>query len=595
MKVFRHVRACCLSATKNMKLKQKFLLYYLLGIIIPVVAVDAIIIGKIHILQKNDQRQEMEKSVDIVLQELQSVVGLATQFSHNIIYDTDLTKILSSEYQSDLSFAEDYSYLEKSFSLDSYQFIKEISNVTVYTDNPTIPETEHIKQLNDVTRKMWWYQKYMREESDFICFEDITRNAGSGINPYSGTICYIQRFKNITKQECILVLDLNYDRIYHMMLVGMRDSDIYICNGNRILFASNSAIFRDAGLQAPVVEMIQNKRLIMKQKIPAISEGWECYAVKAKMPFWKTVVSSKQLTFLSILISLLLPIIVINMLVNNVLSRVHILEHHFDGLLNERLEKIPIVENTDEIGRLFEHYNGCVDKIEELIKTVVQKNNEKHALEVTKKQAELNALNTQVNPHFMYNTLQCICMRSLIKGEKETAEIVRCLSDLLRQMSKWNNDVVTIEEELSFVEKYLSIQKYRFAEKIAYEVRMEDNVKELLIPKLTLVSFVENACVHGIEESLENGDVSVTAKADEKVLIIVIKDTGCGMDDDTLHELIHKIEVADVNMLLHSKSTGVLNAVMRLKMYFGDKLSFKISSVVNEGMRIEISIQRDIR
>ena len=67
------------------------------------------------------------------------------------------------------------------------------------------------------------------------------------------------------------------------------------------------------------------------------------------------------------------------------------------------------------------------------------------------------------------------------------------------------------------------------------------------------------------------------------------------MDDDTLHELIHKIEVADVIMLLHSKSTGVLNAVMRLKMYFGDKLSFNISSVVNEGTRVEISIQRDIR
>ena len=595
MGTFRHVKFCLSSFTKHMQLKQKFLLHCVLGMIIPVVAVDLIVICNIQTYQRREQRQQLSDAIATVLHDFSGVMEQASYFSSSIINDKELAEYLASEYQSAVSSYEAYSSLSNRFILNGYRYIREFSNVTIYVDNPTIAETEHIKQMDEVTRKSWWYQRYVNAESDIYCFEDITRNAGSGINPYAGTISYIRRFTDVKERECILVRDLNYNQIYHIMLDEVKESEIYICNDNRILFASNTDIYKGAELQEPVVQMIDSKGMFVKQEVPAVTEGWTCYAKGAKKSLLSVATSAKMLVVVLIVISLLLPTIVINILVNNIVSRLHILECHFDGLLNEQLEKIPVEENVDEIGRLFQHYNGCVDKIKQLIETVVQKNDEKHALEVTKKQAELNALNTQVNPHFMYNTLQCICMRSLIKGEKETADIIRCLSVLLRQMSKWDKDVVTIEEELSFVEKYLAIQKYRFAEKIAYEVRMEDNVRNLSIPKLTLVSFVENACVHGIEESLEDGVVSVTASATEEKLIIVIQDTGCGMDDDTVQELIYRIEVADVNMLLHSKSTGVLNAVMRLKMYFGDKLSFHISSVVNEGTRIEISIQRDIR
>ena len=101
--------------------------------------------------------------------------------------------------------------------------------------------------------------------------------------------------------------------------------------------------------------------------------------------------------------------------------------------------------------------------------------------------------------------------------------------------------------------------------------------------------------MHGIEESIESGDVSVTAHAENSQIIIVVKDTGCGMDEETLDKLRKKIEVVDVNMLYHSKSTGVLNAVMRLRMYFGERLRFTITSVVNEGTRIEIRIDREFQ
>lgn len=595
MKIFGQLKVLIASFTKNMKLKQKFMLLYLFGIFIPVIIVDLIVIFNINVYQKREQKQALENAIARVLNDFSSVIEQVTYYSRNIVSDSSLMKFLNTDYTSAGDYQEAFEEIDSKSVFHYYKFIKEVSNVTIYVDNDTITETDHIKRLNDIARRMWWYQKFEGSNSTFYIFEDITRNAGSAINPKAGTITLIRKFTNIKDRECILMLDLNYNQFFHNLLEDQIQSDIYICNSNRILFASDSSIFKSSKDKIPVVEQIRRDSVFVSKLVPAVAEDWTIYALSNKEPLWKTLLSSKELIFVILIINLLLPTIIINILVKSIISRLYILENYFDGLRNEQFDRIPEDKEKDEISQLFHHYNTTVDKIQELIDTIIERNDEKHALEATKKQAELNALNTQVNPHFMYNTLECICMRSLIKGEKETAEIVRCLSVLLRQMSKWNRDVVTIEEELSFVEKYLTIQKYRFADKIAYEVRQQDAVRDFLIPKLTLVSFVENACVHGIEESIDSGDVSVMASVEDEKVMIVVKDTGCGMDDKTLQELRAKLDVADVNMLYHSKSTGVLNAVMRLKMYFGDKLSFTISSVIDEGTRIEINIARDFQ
>lgn len=571
------------------------MLLYLVGIVIPVIVVDSIVIFNIKTYQDKEVQQDLENSVARTLREFSSVMEQVTFLSRNIVSDTSLVRFLNTTYTSVEEYQKAYEEIRNKSVLNYYKFIKEISNITIYVENDTIRASDNIRILDDDTRKAWWYQKYYGSNKPCYIFEDISRNANSAVNPHAGTVSLVRKFHTMYGRECILVLDLNYNQIHHTVLNEQSKADVYICNGNKILFASDSKIFKVEKKEVPTLEDIKLDKQVVTRIVPAVSENWVVYAVRNKETFLSALFSSKDIVIFMLCINLLLPSMLINNLVKSVLSRLQVLEQHFDWLNSEKLEKIPEDTKNDEISQLFQHYNSCVDKIQELINTIVEKNDEKHALEATKKQAELNALNTQVNPHFMYNTLECICMRSLLKGEKETADIIRCLSILLRQMSKWDKDVVPIEEELDFVQKYLTIQKYRFDEKITYEVRLEEEAKDFIIPKLTLVSFVENACVHGIEESLESGDVCVSAGVDDEKILIIVKDTGCGMDEKTLQELRKKIEVADVNMLYHSKSTGVLNAVLRLKMYFGDRLSFTITSVVDEGTRIEMRIEREFQ
>ena len=124
-------------------------------------------------------------------------------------------------------------------------------------------------------------------------------------------------------------------------------------------------------------------------------------------------------------------------------------------------------------------------------------------LEVTdatrkQKEAEIHALEAQINPHFLFNALESIRMHSILKKEEETADMIQKLAIMVRQNVDWSSDSNTIKRELAFVEAYLSLQKYRFGERLSYQINAQEDCQNILVPKLTITTFVENACVHGL-------------------------------------------------------------------------------------------------
>ena len=247
-------------------------------------------------------------------------------------------------------------------------------------------------------------------------------------------------------------------------------------------------------------------------------------------------------------------------------------------------------EGQDEIGKVIRSYNMMVVRIKELIEVVFKGNAEKQALELSKKQAELQAIQSQVNPHFLFNTLETIRMRSLIKKEDETANIIGELAILFRKSMTWGKDCITIEEEMNFIEKYINIQKYRYGDKIKFYHYIMKECEAYLIPKLTISSFVENACVHGLEATENEGVISLTITKNNEYLFIEISDNGKGFEDKRLEEIRYMIAHADHKMLNESKSTGMLNAYLRLKLHFDNQVSFDIDSKSEDGTDIMIQI-----
>ena len=209
---------------------------------------------------------------------------------------------------------------------------------------------------------------------------------------------------------------------------------------------------------------------------------------------------------------------------------------------------------------------------------------------VGRKNAELLALHSQINPHFLFNALESIRMHSILKKENETADMVEKLAVMQRQYVEWGEDFVTVSQELEFVKAYLALQKYRFGDRLNYSLEVEEDCRICKIPKLTVVTFVENACVHGIESKAAPGWIFVRIYMEKEQFVIEVEDTGNGMDEETQSELLYKMQHADIDMLRTKGRVGIVNACLRLKMMSEQQAGFELEGEEGMGTMVVIHI-----
>ena len=181
-------------------------------------------------------------------------------------------------------------------------------------------------------------------------------------------------------------------------------------------------------------------------------------------------------------------------------------------------------------------------------------------------------------------------MHSILKQENETADMVAKLAIMQRQYVEWGNDSVNITSEIEFVKAYLALQKYRFGDRLNYNIDVEDTCSEYKIPKLTIVTFVENACVHGIESKSSPGWIFVRIAGKEGKLYIEIEDTGSGMEEEKLLELEKNMRNASLEMLKSNGRVGILNACVRLKMMTENQVDFQLDGEEGVGTTVLIRI-----
>ncbi|MEK4529438.1 sensor histidine kinase [Paenibacillus sp. BGI2013] len=242
-----------------------------------------------------------------------------------------------------------------------------------------------------------------------------------------------------------------------------------------------------------------------------------------------------------------------------------------------------MVSSTMEINELNDVYNQMVYRQNELTRVV-------HEKEVMQSRAELKALQSQINPHFLFNTLEAFYWSLEEKGDEEMARMVVAMSRLFRYIisSSQQDEWVTIADELEHAERYLQIMQMRLGDRMQWEIQLSDTVLKVTIPKLLIQPLVENAILHGIESKLGPGKISihVDALTEKNLVRIEVRDDGPGMDELRLQSVIHALHGGPA---VSKKGTGVglINVHRRLMLYFGSQLGerckLSITSKVGEG------------
>lgn len=216
-----------------------------------------------------------------------------------------------------------------------------------------------------------------------------------------------------------------------------------------------------------------------------------------------------------------------------------------------------------------------------------------------KREAELHALQNQINPHFLYNTLEIIRSKALVRGVDDVAEMTEALGTLFRYYINRPGELATIEEELENVRNYILIQKYRFPNRFEFEIMVEDEeagVLNRLIPVLTIQPMVENAISHGLANCTEGGLIRIHVHlCDDDQLYIIIMDNGVGIDEETLVEMRHRMQEPGMDMNINKireKSPGIAldNVNRRIRFYFGEEYGIEIQSTLGVGTNVVVRL-----
>ncbi|MDF2539618.1 MAG: histidine kinase internal region [Herbinix sp.] len=243
------------------------------------------------------------------------------------------------------------------------------------------------------------------------------------------------------------------------------------------------------------------------------------------------------------------------------------------------------ITSQDEIGQLALSFNQMVADIRSLI-------NKNYVMVLKEKEIELDALQAQINPHFLYNVLDSFYWRIIGTGNDELGEDVLALSKLFRLLLNQGNNDIEVKKEIELIESYLKIQKMRFSRRLSFEIDVAEDILDIKISKLMIQPFVENAIVHGLEKSGEGGLVRVTGRREDNYLVFTIEDNGIGMNQEEADRILMAQEekrYSDVRVGHYA----IRNIKERLALRYGDKFILEIHSEVKQGTLVKISMPLD--
>ncbi|BEP28914.1 sensor histidine kinase [Helicovermis profundi] len=282
-------------------------------------------------------------------------------------------------------------------------------------------------------------------------------------------------------------------------------------------------------------------------------------------------------------------------LINKISSLVYAAEKVSDGdfeieLLSEK--------GNDEIKLLNIAFNKLIKNTSRLIEQIKtnanleielhKKDAEGHKVEALLNEAELLGLQSQINPHFLFNTLNIIAKTAIIEDAEKTCELIETVSDMFRYNLRKLGEKSTLREEINNIQNYFTIQKNRFGKRFHYSIEIKEELMSFEIPFLTLQPIVENAFIHGIEPLEIGGEISINVKNEDLKTLITIKDNGIGMSEKRINELMNSFEGDNLG---HTTGIGFSNVKRRLEIFYGDRLTLNISSVVGYGTEFNIIIK----
>lgn len=292
-----------------------------------------------------------------------------------------------------------------------------------------------------------------------------------------------------------------------------------------------------------------------------------------------------MLIFIDILV-VVVAIFIIHIKLKNLSERMNKIITTMDQVKAGNLDvRIDITDDKDELNYIATQFNDmCIDLKNHIEISYLAEMNKKEA-ELSKKKAEMLSLQSKINPHFLYNTLESIRMKAIANGNRDVGRMLFLLGNLFRNQLK-EDDVITIEKEINYCKEYLELFKFRYDDKFNYYINCEQELLNKEIIKFVLQPLAENYTVHGIRREDYDNELHIDISKNNDNIKIVIEDNGIGIDKNKINEINQKIKEKDFS----GKSIGIANTHERIMLLYGEEYGVKVDEEFENGTRIILNI-----
>ncbi|MCR5604066.1 MAG: histidine kinase [Lachnospiraceae bacterium] len=574
----------------DLTVRSKLIVLFVFCVLLPLFVTDGIILSIISSDEQAARQTEMKNLASAVEADFRNTVEGAVRPTTSLFINRAIYEFMDREYESSVDYyTARYELLNEPFAnilLSSSDML-----MTMYTDNPTIISggafvsiisqegEEWLKAVNEKDRDVILESYYMGDD-----------HMTETVRKRLAIVRHLDHYKDFTHKMLVKV-DIDYSKLVRRFNEMHYSMPVYICEGDKILYSTEG--YTD--LITPFAYLDRNAGYAYENKFELYGLDLRILVFDSERDVLDLIKGHLPLLMLLLSVNIMLPTVLMYMINVSFTDRLRMLSSSFDNVNNDMssLEEIGDIHGRDEIGSLMKNYNRMVVRLKELIRTVYEERLRKQEIDIERQQAELLALHSQINPHFLFNVLESIRMHSIIKGEGETADMIERLAILQRQNVDWSDDQVRLKEELKFVEAYLELQKYRFGDKLSYNISVRNGCENYYMPRLTLETFVENACVHGAENKAGTTYIYIRVYEQDDRLYMEVEDTGDGMSDEAVEELNERLRTCTIDELKKGDHIGMINACLRLKMHTNNRASVQVESEKGVGTTIFISIPVD--
>lgn len=577
----------------GLKIRKQLNVIYALGFFIPMVCIGAFLVLNTSRLLTNyheDLNESNNLRVKTILQEITTQIRT---LSENIIYDESLQNMLSRQYKSQDDFintAKDYDKID-----DSLDIYSEVEGINIYCDNPTIQSYEHITKVDESIASSKWYKKAISQSSPFWTAKRVDNY---GVPYYN--LCLIRQI-HLMDTNCKAVIEIKISENYLRSQLDSNDYDLLIYVNNGGLFFSSNRLWYD---KPKLINIDYNKKyyrhegqlFIDNQKYMttisvlnlALTDN-RIYVCNMDNSVYNNIYQILSLCLLIVVAAIVIPFLLMRYFSVHFSDRVETLREAMHRASNENYDVPAKLMGDDEISHVFSDLQKMVAKIKEKDARMYEARINTQSLQNAQQKMEMNVLASQINPHFLYNTLETIRMKAFKAGDRDVATAIKLLGKSMRYvLENTGTSSTTLKNELDYINTYLQIQKLRFESKVNFTFVIEDGLKteEIDILPLLIQPIVENAIVHGLEEVEENGQITIEIfTMNREILCIDISDNGCGISEEKLNELRQKLITPQLNP---SRNIGLYNINQRIHLCYGTEFGIAIQS--NDGNGTKVSL-----